>query len=479
MPKKTASQYQTLEWHFENNEPTQNPFDVLATATFTHESGATIQTGLFYNKGQKWTLRFTGTKPGQWTFTTTSDIDALNGHTGNITVTPDANAIGFVTHQNNKWARQRGDTIEAFLPQFVMYDIPEGIYQKPEKVDKDIQILLNEHGFTGLHTFVFCSWFDINEERYNTMSDNPNPDPRTFEALEMLINKTHAAGGVVHIWVWGDDSRQQTPIKWGINGEVDKRLQRYIAARLGPLPGWTMGYGYDLWEWVEGDAITEWHAYMHQHLGWPHMLGARARKNDLGQLSENIDYAAYEQHRPDYDMYVKTIEERPHIPAFSEDRFRIRQQSKYAKKDYTEELTRRGLWHATMAGGVANIWGNLTYAPDSVPENYRQSAPYNNPEWIATWNHFFNDRFTLDLIRDNDLTNGVCLRNPNHDQFIFYKEDTDTITLDLTKSKVPLTAVAVDTKKPYQEIDLGTRTNSKQSYQAPYTSDWAIAISKP
>lgn len=478
MSHKTASQYQTIEWQFENIAVSTNPFDVQATATFTHENGHAIQTGLFYNGNQEWVLRFTGTLSGQWTFITQSDIQSLNGHTGTITVSPDANAIGFVTHQNNRWARQRGDSLEAFLPQFVMYDTPEGFYQNPDKIDTDIQVLLKEHGFTGLHTFVFCSWFEIHEERSNTLSDNPNPDPRTFEALELLIKKTHAAGGLVHIWVWGDESRRQTPVKWGINGDVDKRLQRYIAARLGPLPGWTMGYGYDLWEWVEGEQLTQWHTYMHQHMGWPHMLGARAGKNSLKQLSETLDYAAYEQHRPDYDMYVQTIEKRPDKPAFSEDRFRIRTQSKYAEKDYTEERTRRGLWQSTMAGGVANIWGNLAYAPGTVPENYRQSAPYSHAEWIATWHHFFHTRFTLDLIRDNAITNGVCLRDPNFKNILIYKENTDTVSLDLSQIKTPFKAIAIDTQKPYQEIEIDIPSTTKTTWSAPYASDWAIAISQ-
>ncbi|MBT3602325.1 MAG: hypothetical protein HN521_04590 [Candidatus Latescibacteria bacterium] len=37
----------------------------------------------------------------------------------------------------------------------------------------------------------------------------------------------------------------------------------------------------------------------------------------------------------------------------------------------------------------------------------------------------------------------------------------------------------IDTQKPYQEIDLGTLPKAKQTWQAPYTSDWAIAVSKP
>jgi len=72
----------------------------------------------------------------------------------------------------------------------------------------------------------------------------------------------------------GDESRRQTPIRLGgRNGPADRRLQRYIAARLGPMPGWTMGYGYDLDEWAAEKDLREWHAHMHRHFGWPHMLG--------------------------------------------------------------------------------------------------------------------------------------------------------------------------------------------------------------
>ena len=55
----------------------------------------------------------------------------------------------------------------------------------------------------------------------------------------------------MHLWTWGDEQRHMTPARWGINGNVDRATpERYIAARLGPLPGWTMGYGFDLDEWV-------------------------------------------------------------------------------------------------------------------------------------------------------------------------------------------------------------------------------------
>jgi hypothetical protein len=265
--------------------------------------------------------------------------------------------------------------------------------------------------------------------------------------------------------------RKQTPLglAGGIIGAVDQRLQRYIAARLGPLPGWTIGYGFDLWEWVQGAQLTTWHESMHSHMGWSHLLGARSSKNKFTQLSEQLDYSGYEQHRPDYETYVETITQRPHKPSFSEDRFRIGNNHPY--KDYDMTMIRRGLYHSTMAGGVANIWGNL------VGSTHEEgSAPYPNPEWIKTYSTFFEHRFSIDLQRCNDLTNGVCLQRPTNSHYIFYRENTDTIRMNLSALVGTQPAIAVDAKKAYVEIPLDAFKSGDQTWTAPYVSDWVIAI---
>jgi hypothetical protein len=79
-------------------------------------------------------------------------------------------------------------------------------------------------------------------------------------------------------WAWGDESRKWTPIGVGegINGKEGRRLQRYIAARLGPLPGWSMGYGFDLHEYISKNELRSWQNYLHNRLGWQHLLSARA-----------------------------------------------------------------------------------------------------------------------------------------------------------------------------------------------------------
>jgi hypothetical protein len=228
-----------------------------------------------------------------------------------------------------------------------------------------------------------------------------------------------------------------------------------------------MGYGFDLFEWVTGPELTEWHDYMQSHLGWQHYLGARANTNSLNQLSERMDYSSYEQHKPDYAKYVETIERRPQKPSFSEDRFRIRDEGR--SKDYDMQETRRGLWHSTMAGGVANIWGNLIGSAG-------YSTSYPNPEQIKTWSTFFTDRFSGDLLRQNQLTDGVCLKRPDNRHYLFYKEDAATITLDLSAMNGSQPASAIDARLPYQAIIQGTFNPAQQTWNAPYTSDWAIAV---
>jgi hypothetical protein len=183
-----------------------------------------------------------------------------------------------------------------------------------------------------------------------------------------------------------------------------------------------------------------------------------------------LDYSSYQQHRPDYDMYVKAIDQYPEKPTFMEDRFRVRK-NVYPEKDYDFDMTRRGLWHSTMAGGAANIWGNLLNPrPDGM------SHPYPNKDQILTWSRFWKDRFQKELVRDNSLTDGVCLKVPGR-LLIFYKENTSSIKMDLSELNGAIKSTAVDTCCDYKEIELNDLiAGTAQIFKAPGRSDWAVIV---
>lgn len=330
-----------LEWKLEERKYAGNPFDVKAEVVFTHAgSGESLTTGMFFDGDGTWKFRFSGTRTGKWIFQTRSAAAGLDGRTGSVVISDrPSRQRGFVTSVDGKhWGWQTGvspASVELFVPQLVMgRDLPA--YRDTATIDADIQRWLVEHGFNGIHVGVLCRWFNIDQTSADAIDNmNPNPDTRTFEVLEQLIIRFHRAGGLVHIWAWGDESRRMTPKKWGINGEVDKRLQRHIAARLGPLAGWTMSYGFDLWEWVDGKQLAEWHDHMHEHFGWPHLLGGRWEKNALTQATEALDYSSYEQLRPDYLKYVEMLEKRPGKPSFAEDRFRVGSRARIRRRIMT------------------------------------------------------------------------------------------------------------------------------------------------
>ena len=115
------------------------------------------------------------------------------------------------------------------------------------------------------------------------------------------------------------------------------------------------------------------------------------------------------------------------------------------------------------------MWGHLQAGWDA----WQGSARYENPQMIKTYSRFFARRFRNEM---RPAAQGMCLQVPAGTHYVFYAEDTGTMMLDLTAMAGVQPAVAVDTLRPYQELPLGRLTATETSWQAPYRSDWAIAV---
>jgi hypothetical protein len=390
-----------------------------------------------------------------------------------------------------------------------------------KKIDRDIQEFIIEHGFTGFHLQCRGRWFNLTGKPRKDM----NPDPRTYEVLETIIRKVYASGGACHIWMWGKDINRggdgPRALIGGPMSQADQRNLRYIAARLGPLPSWSIGYGYDTENlWASPEEFTAWKSFLERYSGWDHFIGARVgfdEKGTYGRYGKGIpkaplnekynapigdaytawlggDYIGYTSYRPLYDRYVEVLEHQSNRPSFEEDRFRIRDAAQWTHKDYSAELTVKGLWHSAMSGGVANIWGHLLPDSDQDGSQSYDHGDIQIKHLINTYTTFFRDmgRFRKDFIRDNTISDprsgttekqepadiSVCLRNLKNTHFIFYKENDSKVGTDLSKMPTSQPAIAVDVLKYYNEIDLGILAPGKHVWKAPYVSTWAIAIGR-
>ena len=496
-----------VEWTLSNASYEGNPFDLDARAVFVHQgSGQTITTPMFYDGQDTWKFRFTGVDTGTWTVQTYSRDEDLGGRAGRAEVTepPDEEAHGFMKAFGSKWGWQGAE--EAFIPQYVMGKEPSAYLGGNGSVDTaavaaDIKEFVVEHGFTGFHIPVEGSWFD-----------GEDPDPQVYRVIEELIKRTHERGGASHIWLWGGREEGPEARADGPLSEVDRRNLRYLAARLGPLPGWSMGYGVDTENgWALPEQLDAWKAFLEGRLGWDHFLGARVGYDEKGLWAARPrpprppsdagnrspvadkyttwlggDYIGYTSYRPLYPRYKEVLYHHPDKPSLEEDRFRLRQSDQWSYKDYWPELTRRGLWHSAMAGGVANIWGNLL--PHS--ENDLGSRPYDNrvkgtrlgkaytvdiKHQIKTYAQFFEDRFLKEMATEYHGPE-LRLASPDSAHYLVYREDAEVVQLDLQRMDGSQPAVAVDAKKRYEEIDLGRLSPGAHTWEAPCRSDWAVAI---
>ncbi|MFO8014903.1 MAG: DUF5060 domain-containing protein [Phycisphaerae bacterium] len=475
----------TLEWTLENDSVDGNPFDLVARVTFTHESGkAQRVTEMFYAGGDAWKFRFTGTRVGTWAFRTQADGTAgttkdgdLDGCEGVVKVGPNPHPRirGFITHQGNRFARQVSgtDDLEGFLPNTYMnehrFGNPEGkgwtdirpTLTDPQRLEAYLEEV-EAHGCNGVFFHVVHQWLKAHANGYED-HDSVNPDLDTFAAMENLILRAHGRGMYVHVWAWGDEGRRWTPtgLPGGINGKVDRRIQRYIAARLGPLPGWVMGYGFDLTEWTSEQDLKEWAEYLHARMGWRHMLWGRDRYNDELDAKSYPGYGVRS-----YDEIVKDMNSDTSRPHLYEERHTY-----LRNEQLSQEGTRRFMWQQTLAGGMMGFWGHY-------PKSYKYRGPYPEPQQFQCHREFWQGRFLLEMRRAKGLSDGFGLATPDGAHCVFYREETDRMEMDLSEAGGPLSAVAVDSTKPYREINIGPLKPGKHTWKAPRESDWAIAIGR-
>ena len=304
---KTCKMWQVLEWAVENPAyPTSNSYDLVAKVIFTHESGQTRKIEMFYAGNDTWKFRFCGSKMGKWSFRTVCDgsddthIDSsLDKHTGKIIVKAQTNPAikGFLSHKANKFAIMGRDEtdLKPYVYQVYMnnqdyeqqYNHASRIWDDPVNRRHLVADYWNdtvENGFQIYFVAIFYSWFKKGAVDRNMVSpsDIATPDPDVFDALEYTIRYAHERGGRTHIWAWGDNDRRQTPnfLPGGVPGDAHKRLMRYMAARLGPLPGWCMNFGFDTLELPKPESMTSaWANYLNDRMGWRHMLCARGWNN--------------------------------------------------------------------------------------------------------------------------------------------------------------------------------------------------------
>ena len=494
-----------------------NPFDLVATATFTHAKEERT-TEMFYAGNNTWKFRFTGTRTGVWKFSTASSDADLDGHTGSVTVTPRANSRikGFLTHGGNKYAIMEEDIDhrEGYVYQVFMnqqdyeqqHEHASRILGHPSRSRLISEYWKNtrENGFNIYFFAVFYSWFrmgalEIDDFSSSADPDLDQPDLALFDTLELAIKYAHQRGGRTHIWAWGDNDRKQTPnhLPDGFRGDRHRRLIRYIAARLGPLPGWTMNFGFDTIEMPNAEADGAWWAdQMNRTMGWPHLLTSRGwndasfgANSYAGFGGSPYDLKTTDKGPADYQEIRQDLQAHKDKPSIYEERHTYNRwkcwPGSVRDPDRLDEMgCRRLIWWEAMAGGMGGFFGHFSerfnrYGP------FRPSGPCGyHPDSLQrafrTYREFWKlGRLRMSMSPDNRRVRGArgyCLASADKKHFVFFVEDADSVTIDLTGMPGSQSVTLVDARADYDQIDKGRLTAGVHTLQLGATSDWAIAV---
>ena len=516
---REAMMWKCEEWTLKNASWSGNPFDVMASVTFVHSrTGEQHRTQMFYAGEKQWKFRFTGTRTGAWNFSTFSSDSDLDGHTGALTVgpRPDPSVKGFLTHAGNKYAIMEADAdhLAGYVYQVFMnqqdyeqqHEHSSRILGHPSRVSliDDYWSNTQDNGFDIYFIAVFYSWFrmgalSIDDFSSHTDPDLDQPDPALFDALEYAIKYAHERGGRTHIWAWGDNDRKQTPnhLGDGFRGKRHQRLIRYIAARLGPMPGWTMNFGFDTIEMPNAEADGAWWAdEMNRTMGWPHILTSRGWNDErfgahsyAGFGGSPYDLETTDKGPADYQEIKQDLEARKDKPSIYEERHTYNRWQCWpgSVRDpnrLSETGCRRLIWWEAMAGGMGGFFGHFStrfnrygpfrpdgpcgYHPDSLKRAFRTHREF--------WRR---GRLRLSMSPDNSRINGAgayCLVAADMKQFVFFVEDADSVTVDLSGMPGSQRVVAVDTKADHDEKDRGTLMAGVHTIHLGPTSDWALAV---
>jgi len=546
---KSCKMWEVLEWKIDNAaSPVSNPYDLVAKVVFNHEDGHTRKIEMFYAGDNTWKFRFCGSKLGKWSFRTVCDGSdgthsdkSLHNHSGRITVTAQTNPTikGFMSHKGNKFAvMDRDETdLKPYVYQVYMnqqdyeqqYNHSSRIWDDPvnrRNLVADYWKNTVDNGFEIYYLAIFYSWFKkgASDVRSVGPDDMASPDPDVFDALEYAIRYAHQRGGRTHIWAWGDNDRKQTPnfLPGGVLGDAHKRLMRYMAARLGPLPGWCMNFGFDTLELPKPEPITsEWANYLNERMGWRHMLCARGWNNDAFGINSYAGFSGsyeltttkngpsgYDEIRE--DMYKDRS--KPHLyeerhtfnrfkyvdprscqePGDGADQYGMTdgyacwpiRLSDEEQARLNEDGSRRLIWREQMAGGMGGFFGHFSVRFNSFgPFSEKCGCGY-HPETLKRAFRCFRDfwakdRFMFDMAPDGTRVRGAtgyCLRTKDRRNFVFFIENAGTVEINLAGMPDSRRVVVVDARNEYGEINKGSMSAGWQKIDLGRKSDWAIAI---
>lgn len=253
-----VAKWEVIDIPIKLKQTIEQPFQLNANAIFTHSDGDKMTVPIFYDGNNRWLIRFSASKQGQWQFITQSESDLLKGQTGEVIVEPAKadNHGAIVLNQQDKQNFYYEDGTPYFLLGFEMDWLYALDYHNQTGTPKSEHFLsiLKQNGFNQIVMNVFSydvSWekderlkqypehdFGGPKDIFPFLGNNDNPDYSAlnvefFQKLDRSVQLLHDKRMVAHlmIYVWNK------LVNWpDMNTQADNMYFDYVVKRYQAYP---------------------------------------------------------------------------------------------------------------------------------------------------------------------------------------------------------------------------------------------------
>ncbi|MCB0130770.1 MAG: DUF5060 domain-containing protein [Caldilineaceae bacterium] len=240
-----------------------NPFlDVTLRAEFRQQNRVLAPDG-FYDGDGLYRVRFMPDTPGEWTYVTKSNVDALNGQTGSFICTPagENNHGPVYVHNQFHFAYTDGTPFYSFGTTCYAWA------HQGDALEEQTLETLKDAPFNKMRMCVFPKDYIYNENEpvyypferdENGVSDTTRFDPAFFRHFEQRV------GDLLDLGIEADIIIFHPYDRWGyceMHAESDYRYLRYLVARLAAYRNvwWSMANEYDFL--LDAKPMSQWDQY--------------------------------------------------------------------------------------------------------------------------------------------------------------------------------------------------------------------------
>ncbi len=467
-----VGQWKRYETVFTDTTWQGNPFDIILEVAFTAPSGRVFRQYGFYAGDSLWKVYFMPDEKGLWhyrSFCSDPDLDGREGVFRCVKSDLDPPLHG----EGRQWVLQGGGgdfpviwaPVYAGAGPWAFRGLPPAspVVREMLRFAADtVQARLLGFGELVVMKTGWAAAWPPSALPYVTGREGERFYLPFWDSLNVRMDAARDMNMGAYVMLYGDD--EMTPDRYGITpgSPAEKRLFRYVVARLACYPHLLWDTGVDIGEYRSDAWINAFADWFRHHDPWHHPVGSRTGGGSGGILPDSATYMSLGWDHLMTRQAMETMREKTKVPVAYTDHWRIF----ISRGHWTNEKIRIAAWRCALTGAQAFFADYNQGQP--VDSLVRRGARY-----IGIASSFFRHdlRCNLSALRPHDdllrKANDVILAAYPGKEYVAYAATGNPFGVDLSAVKGKMHVVWLDPRTGWKVKGASVKGGGTRTFQPP------------